>query len=188
MQMHSVRFLVLLGGFLSVTAIAAQADSEAKKTMSTIATEKHNVRPTGETREGKTLAPAEVEFLGRPLASQLTTVNPSGTPQVTVMWFRHEDGALLFTTTTDRMKFRNQQKDTRAVFSVVDPTNMYKWIIVHGKLSVDSRDPAAFYRGLAEHYLTGEGLEAWRKRAAMDKRTVLRLTPTKIRTMGFPQQ
>jgi hypothetical protein len=61
-------------------------------------------------------------------------------------------------------------------------------VIVHGKLSVDNRDPAGFYRGLAEHYLTGEGLESWRKTAVMDKRTVLSLTPTKVRSMGVAQK
>ena len=101
------------------------------------------------------------------------------------MWFKYEDGALLFTTTTDRVKFRNMQKDPRATLAVVDPANMYKWVIVDGKFSVDARDPAAFYRSLAEHYLTVEGLEAWKKSAQMEKRTVLKLTPTQIRTMGL---
>ena len=59
---------------------------------------------------------------------------------------------------------------------------------MHGKLSVDNRDPAAFYQGLADHYLAGDALEAWRKTAVMDKRTVLRLTPTKVRTMGIAQK
>lgn len=152
-----------------------------------VANEKTTARPSRGTREGKSFVPEEVEFLQRPLASQLVTVNPSGTPQLTVMWFRYEDGALLFTTTTDRVKFRNQQKNGRAVLSVVDPTNMYKWVIVHGKLTVDNRDPAAFYRGLAEHYLTGEALDSWRKMTTMDKRTVLRLTPIKVRSMGVTQ-
>jgi hypothetical protein len=70
----------------------------------------------------------------------------------------------------------------------MDPTNMYKWVTVHGKLSIDNREPAAFYRGLAEHYLTGDSLAAWKETAVMDKRTVLKLTPTHIRAMGFPQQ
>jgi PPOX class probable F420-dependent enzyme len=187
MASRSALFVALLGICVGAPEIAGSAELGAKKSMDAAVTGKHTVRPVGEAREAKTFASAEVEFLRRPLASQLVTVNPSGTPQVTVMWFRYEDGALLFTTTTDRVKFRNQQRDTRAVFSVVDPTDMYKWIIVHGQLSVDARDPAVFYRGLAEHYLVGEGLEAWRKRATMDKRTVLRLSPTKIRTMGFPQ-
>jgi PPOX class probable F420-dependent enzyme len=173
---------------VSVQTQAVAAEEKAKQAMAATSSEKMAVRASRDMREGKTFNSAELEFLRRPLASQLVTVNPSGTPQLTVMWFRCEDGSLLFTTTTDRVKFRNQQKDTRAVFSVVDPANMYKWVIVHGKLSVDNRDPAAFYRGLADHYLTGEALEAWKETAAMDKRTVLRLTPTKVRSMGIAQK
>jgi PPOX class probable F420-dependent enzyme len=183
----------VIGGFVATILVAfplfvSAAEEEAKKSMNATASEKTTSWSSRDIREGKTFTPTDVEFLQRPLASQLVTVNPGGTPQLTVMWFRYEDGALLFTTTTDRIKFRNQQKDARAVFSVVDPTNMYKWIVVHGKLSVDNRDPAAFYRGLADHYLAGEALEGWRKTAGMDKRTVLRLTPTKVRTMGIPQK
>lgn len=184
MSNYSVIGALVVGAALGLVTQAAAAEGTAKQTMATT-NEKTTVRPSRDTREGKTFAPAEVEFLQRPLASQLVTVNPNGTPQLTVMWFRCEDGAVLFTTTTDRVKFRNQQKNERAVFSVVDPANMYKWVIVRGKLSVDNRDPAAFYRGLADRYLTGEALEAWRKMAAMDKRTVLRLTPTKVRSMGL---
>jgi PPOX class probable F420-dependent enzyme len=135
-----------------------------------------------------TFSPTVVEFLQRPLAAQLAMHNPKGGPQVTIMWFKLEDGALLFTTTTDRIKFRNFQKDPRATVAIMDPNNMYKWVVVHGKFSVDQRDPAAFYRGLAEHYLEAESLAEWQKTAVMEKRTVLRLTPTQIRTMGFPRQ
>jgi PPOX class probable F420-dependent enzyme len=140
-----------------------------------------------QTATSTAFSPAVVEFLDRPLPSQLVTINPSDSPQVSIMWFKYENGALLFTTTTDRVKVRNMQKDPRAALIVLDPTNMYKWVIVHGKLSVDNRDPAAFYRGLAEHYLDGAALADWRKAVVMDKRTVLKLTPTRIRTMGFSQ-
>ena len=136
----------------------------------------------------KTFSPAATEFMHQPFASQLVTINPKGSPQVTIMWFKYEDGAVLFTTTTDRIKFRNIQKDPRATLAVVDPTNMYKWVIVHGKLSVDKRDPEAFYRGLAEHYLTGDALAAWKQTAQMENRTVLKLTPTQVRTMGLAKE
>jgi PPOX class probable F420-dependent enzyme len=180
--------VIVVGIVLGLLSQQATAEEKAKNTMAAAASEKMTARASRDTREGKSFTAADAEFLQRPLASQLVTVNPSGTPQLTVMWFRYEDGSLLFTTTTDRIKFRNQQKDARAVFSVVDPTSMYKWIVVHGKLSVDNREPAAFYRGLADHYLAGDALEAWRKTAVMDKRTVLRLTPTKVRTMGVAQK
>ena len=149
--------------------------------------QKHTTQPVRQVIESKTFPSATVEFLRHPLPSQLVTINTNGSPQVTIMWFKYEDGALFFTTTTDRIKFRNIQKDPRAVFTVLDPTNMYKWVIVRGKLSIDKREPTAFYRGLAEHYLTGDSLAAWKETAVMDKRTVLKLTPTHIRAMGFSQ-
>jgi PPOX class probable F420-dependent enzyme len=165
--------------------VASGAESESVKTGSEKVT-KEQFATARETATATTFSPATVEFLRRPLASQLVTINPSGSPQATIMWFRYEDGALLFTTTTDRVKFRNIQKNPRATLVVTDPANMYRWVVVDGKLSVDNRDPAAFYRGLAEHYLDAESLAEWQKRAGMDKRTVLKLMPTQIRTMGFP--
>jgi PPOX class probable F420-dependent enzyme len=113
--------------------------------------QKHSMRPVRQIIEPKTFPPEVVEFLQQPIASQLVTINPDGSPQVTVMWFKYEDGALLFTTTTDRVKFRNMRKDPRATLTVMDPANMYKWVTIHGKFSIDNRDPAAFYQGLAEH-------------------------------------
>jgi PPOX class probable F420-dependent enzyme len=186
MAVRSLLPTVVTAVLVGVMGNLANAEPEGEHGMPGTALGKHTERPVHGQREAKTFAPSVVDLLRHPLTSQLVTLNPNGTPQVTVMWFKYEDGALLFTTTTDRVKFRNHQRDPRAVFSVVDPTNMYRWVIVHGILSVDERDPAAFYRALAEHYLVGEGLSAWQQRAVMDKRTVLRLTPIMIRTMGFP--
>lgn len=174
--------VVLLAPVSSYGAEAKEAAGKKGEAM------KMSARASRAMENSKTFSPAAGEFLRQPFASQLVTINPKGGPQVTVMWFKYEDGALLFTTTTDRIKFRNMQKDPRATLAVVDPANMYKWVIVDGKFSVDPRDPEAFYRGLAEHYLTGEGLEAWKKTAQMEKRTVLKLTPTQVRTMGLAKE
>lgn len=127
------------------------------------------------------------EFLQRPLVAHLATVNPSGSPQLTVMWFAFEDGDFLFTTTTGRVKYRNYQQDPRGAFTVIDPENMYRWVIVNGRFSVDDRDPLAFYRGLAEHYFGPERAAEFWKTAQLKDRTVLRLTPTRIRTLGFAE-
>ena len=62
---------------------------------------------------------------------------------------------------------------------------MYKWVIVNGTLSVDNRDPIAFYRGLADHYFGKERAEEFWKTAALEGRTVLRLTQQRIRTLRF---
>ncbi|MCW5892408.1 MAG: TIGR03618 family F420-dependent PPOX class oxidoreductase [bacterium] len=153
------------------------------------ADERTNARASGPAVEGRSITPAVAAFLGRPLASQLVTLNTKGDPQITMMWFRYEDGGLLFTTTTKRIKFRNQQRDPRAAFCAADPADMYRWVTVTGTLSIDGRDPRAFYRGLAERYLAPDALAAWQARVAaeggMDDRTVLRLTPKRVRAMGL---
>jgi PPOX class probable F420-dependent enzyme len=180
--------IVVLTAVLFAPLIANGAEAEGGQAANDRARNGAVMRSSRQIVTSTTFSPAVVEFLKRPLGSQLVTLNPNGSPQVTIMWFKYEDGALLFTTTTDRIKFRNQQKNPRAAIAIMDPANMYKWVIVRGKLSVEKRDPAAFYRGLAEHYLDDAGLAEWRKTAVMEKRTVLKLTPTQIRTMGFPQE
>lgn len=165
-------------GALVTPALASAAEGERTR-----------MRPRGPAVEGRSVTPAVAAFLRRPLASQLVTLNSKGDPQITVMWFRFEEGALLFTTTTKRIKFRNQQRDPRAAFCAVDPADMWCWVTVSGTLSVDPRDPRKFYRELAEHYLAPEALAAWQERTdkdgGMNDRTVLRLTPKRVRAMGL---
>jgi len=131
--------------------------------------------------------PASVEeFLGQPLAATLSTVNPSGTPQQTVMWFKYEGGDFLFTTLTGRVKFRNYLRDPRGSVAIVDPDDMFRYVIASGTFAVDDRDPVAFYRALGRHYLDDEGLARWAQTAVTEGRTVLRLTPTRRHIEGFP--
>src|SRR5947207_5028792 len=112
-----------------------------------------------------TVSPAVAEYLQKPLAATLAMINPSGSPQLTVMWFKYEDGDLLFTTTTSRVKFRNFEHDPRGSVSIIDPNDMWKWVIVNGTFSIDDRDPVAFYEDLAKHYHGPEEYAEWRKTA-----------------------
>lgn len=132
--------------------------------------------------------PAAVEaFLRQPLAALLATVNPSGSPQQTVMWFKYEDGDFLFTTLTGRVKFRNYLRDPRGSVAIVDLSDMFRYVIARGTFSVDERDPVEFYRELGWHYLDDEGFARWSRTATTEGRTVLRLTPTRRIVEGFPQ-
>jgi hypothetical protein len=84
------------------------------------------------------------------------------------------------------VKFRNYKYDQRASLTIVDPENRWRWVIVNDTLSVDNRDPLAFYRSLAEHYLDEKRLGEWQRSAVLEGRTLLRLTPQRIRMMAFP--
>ena len=133
----------------------------------------------------ETFPPVVEEFLWQPLAALLSTVNPSGSPQQTVMWFKYEAGDFLFTTLTGRVKFRNYLRDPRGSVAVVDPDDMFRYVIARGAFSVDDRDPVAFYRELGRHYLDDEGFARWSQTATTEGRTVLRLTPTRRIVEGF---
>ncbi len=132
--------------------------------------------------------PVVEEFLRQPLAATLSTVNPSGTPQQTVMWFKYEAGDFLFTTLTGRVKFRNYLRDPRGSVAIVDPDDMFRYVIASGVFAVDDRDPVAFYRELGRQYLDDEGLARWAHTAVTEGRIVLRLTPTRRRIEGFPAE
>jgi PPOX class probable F420-dependent enzyme len=132
--------------------------------------------------------PGVEEFLRQPLAALLSMVNPSGSPQQTVMWFKYEGGDFLFTTLTGRVKFRNYLRDPRGSVAIVDPDDMFRYVIASGTFSVDGRDPVAFYRELGRHYLNDEGFAHWSQTATTEGRTVLRLTPTRRIIEGFPQE
>jgi PPOX class probable F420-dependent enzyme len=139
-----------------------------------------------ETMTPERFPPAVEEFLRRPLAADLAMVNPNGSPQQTVMWFWYEAGDFLFTTLTGRVKFRNFQQNPRASVSIIDPADMFRYVIASGPVTLDARDPVAFYRDLGRHYLRDDALERWWQGATTDGRTVLRLTPTRRRIEGFP--
>jgi PPOX class probable F420-dependent enzyme len=132
--------------------------------------------------DGESLRSEDHGLLARPVPAFLSTVNPSGTPQQTVMWYRFEEGNFLFITRTDRAKYRNFLRNPRASVMVVDPDSIYRWIIAAGTLSVDEREPESFYRSLAARYLSGKRLEAWQTVANFDLLTVMRLVPDRIIT------
>ncbi len=131
------------------------------------------------------LPPGVIDFIKQPLASQLAMTNPNGSPHQTIMWYRYEAGDFLFTTCTNRIKYRNFQHSARGSLTIMAPENMWRWVILTGAFSEDHRDPVEFYRDLATHYLKPDAFEAWEKNAILANRTVLRLTPKRVRTLGF---
>jgi PPOX class probable F420-dependent enzyme len=132
------------------------------------------------------LQPANVQaFLVRPLLAKLVTLNPSGSPQVTFMWFILRDGGFLFSTTQERIKFRNLAADSRAAVAIDDPQDMRRGVIANGAASVTPDNDGAFLRGISARYSAPITEEQARERAAREKRAIIRLTPSRVRTIGF---
>ena len=64
----------------------------------------------------------------------LATVNPNGSPQVTTIWVKPQDGKILVNTALGRKKPRNIEHDPRVALCWVDPENGYHMAEIQGRV------------------------------------------------------
>ena len=78
------------------------------------------------------LTAEEREFLEKPFVGVVTTLQPDGSPQSTVVWVDVDDGGVSINTAYGRVKPRNLARDPRISLVVVDPNDPYRWVKVNG--------------------------------------------------------
>ena len=85
------------------------------------------------------MIPASYEdLLVAPNTAILATLLADGTPQASPVWFLYEDGEILVSTVTERLKYRNVRANPAVSFAVVDPERPLRYLEVRG--TVDLRD------------------------------------------------
>ncbi|WP_411082285.1 PPOX class F420-dependent oxidoreductase [Streptomyces sp. cmx-18-6] len=110
----------------------------------------------------------------------VSTVNPDGSPQSSVVWAKRDGDALLFVTPLERGKARNLARDPRISVSVFDAANPYSSVEVRGTAHLSEDGAQALSDELALKYL-GE------THAPPDAlvRVVVRVVPEKV--IAFPR-
>jgi PPOX class probable F420-dependent enzyme len=112
-------------------------------------------------------APAEA-LLGSNALAHVVTLNPDGTPQVSVVWCGVRDDRVLFCTEADTAKVRNLRVDPRVVLSVEDEARnaagTQQHLVLRGRaeilgpVDVDLCDELCrVYVGRADHPLSLRG-------------------------------
>ena len=98
--------------------------------------------------------PADLlDLLERPLFGALATIRPDDTVQVNPMWFELIDGAIRFTHTSGRAKYRNLQRNPAMSLLVIDPDDPLRYVEVRGRLTEVMPDPQGqFYVRLGRRY------------------------------------
>src|ERR1043165_6814557 len=76
------------------------------------------------------------ELLDRRAFLVISTVNPDGGPQSSVIWGKHDAGDLVFSTIRGRRKTRNMERDPRVSVCVYDPADPYRYVEVRGTVSL----------------------------------------------------
>ncbi|MFF3446707.1 PPOX class F420-dependent oxidoreductase [Streptomyces sp. NPDC002667] len=110
----------------------------------------------------------------------VATVQPDGSPQLSVVWLTRDGDDLLFSTTVGRRKERNLRTDPRLTV-MINPANApYTYAEVRGSATMTTEGGQELIDELSRKY-TGKDYADFNPAAEDDsQRVVVRITPRKV--------
>jgi len=82
----------------------------------------------------------------------LATIGRDGAPQLTEVWFLHDDGELRLSLNTTRLKTRNLRRRPDCSLFLLDLQNPYRYMDVRGRARVEPDGDYAFADKLGAKY------------------------------------
>lgn len=125
------------------------------------------------------LEKAVEDFLNGVHFAKLATLNKSGSPQVTPVWYMYDEGKLIINTAAGRVKHRNILRDQRVALLVDEE---YKYVTISGRARVaKERNAHEDIETLAIRY-TGEkrGRRSAREIYSKEERVSIEIIPRKV--------
>jgi PPOX class probable F420-dependent enzyme len=114
--------------------------------------------------------------------ANLATVLPSGTPQVTPIWFDFTGGKIRINTARGRVKDKAMTANPKVALSIVDPADPYRYIQVRGRITrVTEAGAAAHIDSLAKKYM---GVDKYPYHQDGVVRVIYEIEPESTQTMG----
>jgi PPOX class probable F420-dependent enzyme len=119
------------------------------------------------------------KLLDAPNYATVTSLNPDGGPQSTVVWVRTDGDDVLFSTVTGRRKPRNFERDPRASLLVIDPDDPYRYVEVRGRVTMTPDPEGALIEELSQKYRG----QSWEDKPGTE-RLVVRIRPDRVTLRG----
>ncbi|MEX2984720.1 PPOX class F420-dependent oxidoreductase [Streptomyces sp. C36] len=117
-----------------------------------------------------------------PVFATVATVQPDGSPQLSVTWIKRDGDDLLISTTVGRRKERNLRRDPRATIMINPPNAPYTYVEVRGTADITTEGGNELIDELSRKY-TGKDYADFNPAAGQDaQRVVVRVSPR--RTVG----
>ena len=104
------------------------------------------------------------------------TIDDNGFPQLTEVWFLHDEGQVKVSINTSRAKLRNLEQRPQCSLLLLDLQNPYRYLEVRGRARVEPDDDRSFAGKVGEKY--GADLTAYD--GPDDGRVVITIEPEKI--------
>lgn len=126
------------------------------------------------------LSSEQAEVLNKKVFATVATVNPDGSPQVTLVWADTDGENLYFNTSKGRVKDRNLRRDPRVSVSVFDPEDPYGAAFTirgHAEL-IEDETALAHINSLTKKY-TGQDEYPWLQPGEV--RVKVKVVPERVR-------
>ncbi|MEU6666580.1 PPOX class F420-dependent oxidoreductase [Streptomyces sp. NPDC046727] len=108
------------------------------------------------------------------------TLQPDGSPQLSPVWVKRDGDDLLFSTTVDRRKYRNLDRDPRVTVVVLNPDEPYEYAEIRGTAETTTDGGPQLIDELSRKY-TGKDYADFNPASAQDaQRVVVRIRPRKV--------
>ncbi|MFH7597697.1 PPOX class F420-dependent oxidoreductase [Streptomyces racemochromogenes] len=120
------------------------------------------------------------QLLDFPHPAVLSTLNPDGSPQSSVVWVTRDGDDVLVSTERGRRKERNLARDGRVGLTVFDLANPYLYAEIRGTATISEDTGRAVAVRIAEEYLGPGAGKEYGNAADGAVRVVLRITPSKV--------
>jgi PPOX class probable F420-dependent enzyme len=123
-------------------------------------------------------------FLAEPRYAVIATINPSGMPQQTPIWYEVQGDEVLLNTAAGRLKERNLRRDPRLSLCIVDGE---RYVTLYGRATlIDDRDQTqADIKRLAIRYHGPQHGEQQAANFARQQRVTIRMPISHAHVRGF---
>jgi PPOX class probable F420-dependent enzyme len=130
------------------------------------------------------LTPDVRAFLDEPRYAVIATINESGAPQLTAIWYELQGNEVMMNTAAGRLKHHNLQRDPRLTLCIVDGE---RYVSLYGRaiLIDDQAQAQADDLRLAIRYDGPEQAEQRAPTIAVQHRLTIRMAITHVHARGF---
>ncbi|MFF4214530.1 PPOX class F420-dependent oxidoreductase [Streptomyces sp. NPDC001796] len=119
-------------------------------------------------------------LLDGPVFIVVGTIQPDGSPQLSPVWVKRDGDDILFSTTVDRRKKLNLDRDPRVSVVVLNPDAPYEYAEIRGTAEMSTEGARELIDELSLKY-TGKKYAEFNPASAQDAdRVVVRVVPQKV--------
>ncbi|MGR6971237.1 PPOX class F420-dependent oxidoreductase [Streptomyces cynarae] len=119
-------------------------------------------------------------LLDSPVFIVVGTIQPDGSPQLSPVWVKRDGDDILFSTTVDRRKKLNLDRDPRVSVVVLNPDAPYEYAEIRGTAEMSTEGARELIDELSLKY-TGKKYAEFNPASAQDAdRVVVRVVPQKV--------